>query len=270
MLKRFILFLVLATALFGGELRVGTLNCLLLFNPDLAHQGKVSLQNPLSAEGYREKITNLASLIKDCDFVGLQELGGREELEDLAKATGWDWALTKGTDTYTGEEVGALYHLPGWKVTRNGRVADLDSSLSHHLLLTASKGGKTLRFLIVHLIRPLGQNRLKHEKQIAAVQAWATKLHQEEPQTSLIILGDTNDTAKPLGTSLFGLGQEAGELIGYPATHLDGRSYDRLILIGPGAWTAATITRPPYGKRPNASLKRVWTDHFVFKASLQP
>jgi|GEM_PF-4710347 len=270
MLKGLIIFLVFATSLLGEELRVGTLNCFLMFSPVVAHQGVVAAQNLLTPEQYSEKRINLISLVKDCDFVGLQELGGREEAEDLAKTAGWDWVLTKGKDTYTGEQVGAIYHLPGWKVTRNGRVGDLDNVVSNHLLVTASKGGKTVRFLIVHLIRPIGKNRLKHEKQIAAIHGWAAKTHEQEPQTSIIIMGDTNDPTRWTDTSLFGLGKEAGELIDFSPTHLDGRPYDRLVLIGPGSWSAVSVAQPPYGKRPNATLKRVWTDHFALKATLLP
>lgn len=261
-------FLLLAATAFA-DVRIATLNCYLLFSPAVEHQGNVAKENPLSAEQYQAKVTNLLTLVKGANFVGLQETGGRTEIEDLAKAAGFDWAFAKGKDTYTGEEVGAIYSLPGWKVTVNGRVGELDAIVSKHLLVTATKDNKAIKFLVVHLIRPIGQNAAKHERQLATIGQWATKVEVAEPTTSIVILGDTNDMKELRGTSIFGVGKEAGEQLGYSATHLDGRSYDRLVLVGPGSWFDVAISRPPYGKRPNDSLKRVWTDHFALEATLR-
>lgn len=263
----FELFFAAAVAL-AGDVRIATLNCYLLFSPAVEHQGNVAKESPLSPTQYQEKIANLLSLVKGAEFIALQETGGRTEIEDLSKAAGYQWAFEKGKDTYTGEEVGAIYTLPGWHVVVNGRIGDLDKAVSKHLLVTATKDKKTVRFLVVHLIRPIGQNAAKHDKQLAAIGQWAAKVQAEEPTSSVVVLGDTNDTKELKGTSIFGIGIEAGEQLGFSATHLDGKSYDRLILVGPGTWQNATVIRPPYGKRPNDLIKRVWTDHFALEATL--
>ena len=51
-----ILFVALVAAGIAAELRVGTLNCYLLFSPDVEHAGKVDTDNPLTAEGYQEEM----------------------------------------------------------------------------------------------------------------------------------------------------------------------------------------------------------------------
>lgn len=264
----FIGFVLSITAVAGEDVRIATLNCYLLFSPALSHQGNVAKENRLSSDQYSEKIENLLSLVKGANFIALQETRGKAEIEELAKAGGYAWAFAKGRDTYTGEEVGALYSLPGWDVTVNGRVAELDKTISKHLLVTAKKGTQKIRFLIVHLIRPIGQNEAKHNIQIAAIRQWAESTFSAEPKSCVVILGDTNHATNQQGSSIFDIGREAGELLGFPATHLDGRNYDRLVLVGPGEWRDALINRPPYGKRPNDILKRTWTDHFVMGATL--
>ena len=70
------------------------------------------------------------------------------------------------------------------------------------------------------------------------------------------------------GGSLFGVGREARELGVFAATHLTGKCFDRLVVAGVGSWTKIEIRVPPYGKRPNAANKRVWTDHFFVGATL--
>jgi hypothetical protein len=217
----------------------------------------------MTPEQYQTKTGNLASLIKDCDFVGIEEAGGREEVEALAAKAGFEWAFTKGKDTYTGENVAGLYRLPGWRVTINGRVAVLDRALSKHLLVTARKDGATVRFLVIHLLRPIGNNEAKHQGQLAAIRAWAGEILRLEPASTVVVLGDTNNTRTVAGSSILGLGREANELTGFAATHLDGHPYDRLIVLGAGSWAAAEVVRPPYPKRPNNDTKRAWIDHYL-------
>jgi hypothetical protein len=162
--------------------------------------------------------------------------------------------------------VALLYRLPGWKVTRNGRVGELDRALSKHLLVTAAKGEARVHFLVVHLIRPIGAQTGKHEGQLRAVGAWMKDQLQRDPGSTVVVLGDTNhsETGKPL----FGLGTDAGELNGFAATHLTGKCFDRLVIAGAGRWTTAEVRRPPYGPRPNDANKKVWTDHYLVGATL--
>jgi hypothetical protein len=266
LLRLLFVTLALAAATFAAEIKVATLNCYLLFDPAIDHPGKVDDQNRMTAAQYRTKLENLASLAKGFDVVGLQETGGRPEVEALAKAAGMSWAWTRGKDTATGEEVALLYRLPGWKVTRNGRVGELDRVLSKHLLVTATKGEARVHVLVVHLIRPIGAQAAKHEGQLKAVGAWMQGQLQRDPGSTVVVLGDTNnsETGKPL----FGLGSEAGELNGFAATHLTGKCFDRLVVAGTGRWAAVETRRPPYGPRPNDANKKAWTDHYLVGATL--
>jgi hypothetical protein len=262
------LAVLLSVAAVAAEIRVATLNCYLCFDPAVDHPGKIDDENRMTPEEYQSKITNLASLVKDSDFIGLEEMGGRDEVEALAAKTGFEWAFAQGKDTYTGENVAGLYRLPGWKVTVNGRVAALDKVLSKHLLVTAKKGSETVRFLVIHLLRPIGANEAKHQGQLSAIRTWADEVLRLEPASTIVVLGDTNDTKTVAGSSLLGVGREANELTGFAATHLDGHPYDRLIVLGVGSWAAAEIVRPPYPKRPNNDTKRVWTDHYLLTGRL--
>lgn len=273
-LRRLLAIAALGLGLAAGlvraeDVRVATLNCCLLFSPAVSHESDVGKESPLTPAQYREKIRNLLTLVKDADFVGVEETGGRAELEDLARASNRQWAFAKGKDVFTGEEVGALYSLPGWKVMVNGRVGELDRLVSKHLLVTAMKDKIRIRFLVVHLLRPLGGNESKHQAQVAAIGRWAAKLRAMEPDTSIVILGDTNDARVVRGGSLFGVGRESGELLGFSATHLDGNPYDRIVLVGTGMLLNAGVQRPPFGGRPNNATKRVWTDHFAMEATLR-
>lgn len=260
-----LLFLFLVAALHGADLRVATLNCFLFFRPDLDHPGKIDEQKPMTPMQYSQKVVNLATLVKGFDVVGLQETGGRAEIQDLATAVGAQWAYAKGKDTYTGQEVGLLYRLPEWRVAVDGRVGALDSTVSKHLLVTAKKQARVLKILVVHLIRPIGKNEEKQRRQLSVIADWA-RLQADTPNVSVLILGDTNNSDSLTGTSVFGIGSEAGEALGFPATHLNGKCYDRLVLVGAGKWLDAAVTRPPYGRRPNDDLTRVWTDHFLLGA----
>jgi hypothetical protein len=250
--------LFLAVAAQAADLRVATLNCFLLFDPAVAHSGKLDEERALTPEEYRRKIENLVSLTNGYEVVGLQETGGRDEIEALAKAGGYQWVFAKGKDTYTGEEVGALYKLPGWKITGAGRVGALDKLLSKHLAFTATKGSETIHFLVVHLIRPIGKQAEKHQRQLAAIAQWADGLHQLHPKDAIVILGDTNNDQTPL----LSVGTEAGAQNQWAATHLTGKPFDRLIVIN-GSWAAVEVKRPPYGRKPNDLNKRLWTDHFL-------
>jgi len=252
----------------AAELKVGTLNCYLLFDPAVQHSGKLDEKEKMTPAQYREKLGNLASLIRGYQAVALEEAGGKAEVQALATEAGMDWAWTKGRDTATGEEVGFLYRLPEWKMVSHGRVSQLDSVVSKHLLVTLAHGPERAHFLIVHLIRPIGTQAEKQARQIVSIAAWAASVQQREPASTIVILGDTNNSVTKPGTSLYGVGREANELNHFAPTHLIGKCFDRLVLVGPGRWNEVEIKRPPYGTRPNNLLKRVWTDHYFVGADL--
>ena len=205
-------FVLWVAAAVGAELRVGTLNCYLLFDPAVQHPGKLDDKEKMSPKEYREKLGNLASLMGDYQVVALEETGGKAEVQALATATGMEWAWTKGRDTATGEEVGFLYRLPEWKMVSHGRVPELDSVVSKHLLVTLAHGSGRIHILVVHLIRPIGTQADKQARQTAAIAAWISRVQNREPAATIVILGDTNNTVTKPGTSLFGIGREANEL----------------------------------------------------------
>jgi hypothetical protein len=136
-LRHLALLCALAVAALAADIKVGTLNAYLLFNPSIDHRGKVDDANRMTADQYRTKLANLASLTKGYQIVALQETGGRAEITALATASGMSWIWTKGNDTATGQEVGILHNLPGWKVTSKGRVTELDRVVSKHVLVQA-------------------------------------------------------------------------------------------------------------------------------------
>lgn len=86
--------------------------------------------------------------------------------------------------------------------------------------------------------------------------------------SGIVVLGDSNSTLTDASVSLFGVGTEAGAQIGFKGTHLTNKAFDRLVLLGPAAWQAIEIRRPPFGNRPPSDLKRVWTDHYLLGATL--
>jgi hypothetical protein len=260
--------LLLATVVHAAELRVATLNCFLLFDPRLDHRGKVDDEERMTLGQYQEKLTNLSTLLRGYQAVGVQETGGQVELAALAERAGMRWLWERGNDTATGQEVGFLYQLPGWTVASRGRVRELDRLVSKHLLVEARQGAHRVLFLVIHLLRPIGNQSIKHKQQVAAIGDWMRAQAAADAKTAIVVLGDTNSTLTERGTSLFGLGLEAGEKIGFRATHLAAKAFDRLVLLGPASWRAVEVRTPPYGSRPAAALKRVWSDHYLLGAEL--
>jgi hypothetical protein len=260
------LFLILAVTALASDLKVGSLNCYLLFDPAIDHRGKVDDANRMTAEQYRTKVANLATLTKGYNIVSLQETGGRAEITALARSAGMAWAWAEGRDTATGQEVGFLHNLPGWLVTSKGRVAALDKVVSKHLLILATRERERIYFLAVHLLRPIGANEEKQAKQRAAIGEWVSQQLAREPGATVVVVGDTNNTDR---RSLYGVGRDAGELNNFAATHLTNKCYDRLVVAGAGKWTGIEVLRPPYGPRPNDANKRVWTDHYFVGATLR-
>jgi hypothetical protein len=260
------LYLFIAAAALAADLKIGTLNTYLFFDPAINHPGKVDDGAKMSADDYRTKIANLATLVKGYNIVALQETGGRAEITALANAAGMSWLWTKGKDTATGQEVGILFELPGWKVVSKGRVPELDRVVSKHLLAAATKGAAKVYVLAVHLLRPIGTQAEKQAKQREAIGMWAKALLAREPEVTIVVAGDTNCSDR---RSLYGVGSDAGDLNAYAATHLAGKCFDRLVVVGPGKWASIEIKRPLYGPRPNDANKRLWTDHYFVGATLR-
>lgn len=268
-LLRFAGFLLaLVTSAVAAEIKVATLNCLLLFDPRINHSGSVDEQEQMTLEQYNAKLANLASLANGFDVVGLQETGGKAEIAALANSANMHWAWERGTDTATGQEVGLMYRLPGWSVTSRGRVRELDRVISKHLFVEAKTSTARVLFLVVHLVRPIGNQAAKQKGQLEAVGRWMTAQAAAHPSAVVVVLGDTNSTLTAPGSSVYGVGIEAGELLNWRSTHLTNKPFDRLALLGPGKWRDVQIRKPPFGNRPAAAVRRVWTDHYLFGATL--
>jgi hypothetical protein len=265
-LRHLALIVLLTVAALAADLKVGSLNCYLFFDPAIQHRGKVDDTNRMTPDQYRTKVTNLATLTRGYDVVALQETGGRPEVTTLATAAHMSWAWSQGNDTATGEEVALLYKLPGWTVTSKGRVGALDKIVSKHLLVLATHEKERVYFLAVHLLRPIGAQAEKHDRQRAAIGKWMKEQFVREPGASVVVIGDTNNSDRG---SLYGIGNDAGELNGYAATHLGGKCFDRLVVAGAGSWSAIEIRKPPFGAKPNDANKRVWTDHVFIGANLK-
>lgn len=264
-----VLLLALAVGVSAAEIRVATLNCFLLFDPMIEHRGTVDNAEQMTLEQYAAKLSNLASLVRGYQVVGLQETGGRAEIAALASKAGMSWAWTPGLDTATGEEVGLLYNLPGWQVSAAHRVPQLDRVLSKHLEVVAAAGQRRLHLLVVHLLRPMNNNVQKHRRQLEAVGQWMKTVQAAEPNAVVVVMGDTNSTLVQPGGSVFGPGIEANEQVRFSPTHLTKKPFDRLVVLGPAEWGNVQVVPPPYGSRPSAPVKRIWTDHYLIGATLR-
>jgi hypothetical protein len=88
------LLLLAATVSAAAEVKVATLNCFLLFDPRIDHRGKLNDEQRMSLDQYNEKPGNLASLMRGYDVVGIQETGGRAEVDALAAKAGMKGLLS--------------------------------------------------------------------------------------------------------------------------------------------------------------------------------
>jgi hypothetical protein len=69
--------------------------------------------------------------------------------------------------------------------------------------------------------------------------------------------------------TLYGLGNDAGELNGYASTHLTNKCYDRLVVARVAKWVGLEVPEPPFGRKPNDTNKRVWTNNYYVGAVLR-
>lgn len=256
----FALWIFVSAAL--ADLKVGTLNCYLLFAPGSDPGGQLK-DVALAPDAYTEKVTHLASLVKGLDFVGLEELGGEVDAKNMANAAGtYQPLFVQGKDTYTGEDVGALVlKRSGIIVKKTSRVPALEN-LSKHLLVTLDADGKRYAVLVVHLLRPIGKNEGKHLAQLDSIRDWAESLKKSAPDTTIVVLGDFNNDGKKLLPL-----EDSAAVTNYAPTHLTGKAYDHIFTSG--KLNAVEIVRPPLPKRPNDTLKALWTDHFLVKCVLR-
>lgn len=123
--------------------------------------------------------------------------------------------------------------------------------------------GARYAVLVVHLLRPIGKNEAKHLAQLSAIRGWAESMKNTAPETTLVVLGDLNNDGKDLLPM-----KDSAALSDYAATHLAGKAYDHIFTSG--MLSEVEIVRPPLPKRPNDTLKAMWTDHFLVKGVVAP
>lgn len=137
-------------------------------------------------------------------IIGLQEIGSEDELELLATAFKAETGVTllplfkKGRDTFTGQNVGALYNPNlGWKlVGRADRHSDLEKEVSKHLTFTLEKGNNRLTCIVVHLRVPRdGEANIAQQNQIRAILRY-TQRFLKNPEANLLVMGDFNEKDK--------------------------------------------------------------------------
>lgn len=257
---RFLFVLLTLVTSLSAAIKVGTLNCFFLVDPSRPAEGQLSEKAPPPAT-YSAKLENLSGLIKGLDVVGIQEVGSAVETQALAKASDYQALFVQGKDTFTGQDVGALVaKRSGLTVKKAARVPALET-LSKHLLVTLDADGTRYAVLVVHLLRPLGKNEAKHLVQLAAIRTWAESMKNTAPDTTLVVLGDFNNPSKELLPM-----HDSAELTGFAPTHLTGKAFDHIFTTG--TLGGVEIVRPPLPKRPNETLKALWTDHYLVKAAV--
>ena len=260
LLRLFALMLALASSL-SAALKIGTLNCFFLVDPARPAEGRLSDKAP-PPEIYETKIENLAGLITGLDVVGIQEVGSEREANALASKAGYRARFVQGKDTFTGQDVATLISpRPGLVILSACRVHELER-LSKHLLVTIEESGTRYAILNVHLIRPIGRNTAKHGQQLAAISSWVAAIKAHEPATVIVVLGDFNDPAP----NLLPLADSA-VATQFTPTHLDKKPFDHIFTSG--VMEHPSVTRPPYPKRPNDTLKAEWTDHYLLEAMVE-
>lgn len=249
------------TASMVWSIEVATLNCYLLFSP--VNEEKTGMPRAaVSQEVYASKIANLASLVGRArpDVLALQEIGSRVEAEDLSKAIqaawpeggSWGVSFVQGKDTYTGQDV-ALLSRSSVKVGKAQRSPKLEN-LSKHLVVSVTMEDKSYTVVVVHLLRPIGNNKARHVGQITALEDFAGSTKS----SPLIILGDFNspDVFFPY------LNKTPPQ-----PTHVSGKQLDHI--YSSTVLKRTELFKPPYGKRPNDQQRSTWTDHFLLFADIQ-
>jgi endonuclease/exonuclease/phosphatase family metal-dependent hydrolase len=266
---------------------ITTLNCNAFFG---GGETKMQLGQPQTAKDYWRKAENLAGLWPTNAplLVGLQEIGGVREavyLSQFAAARyhhSFQPVFAETKDTFTGEAVGVVMDLDqGWHIAgKPGRVPELDSDLSKHLVVRLTNNFSALEICIVHLRRPIGKyGKLQQQDQDQALKKWADGRLAKNPHANIIILGDFNEAKAPgeADASLAALVPPAGTMRdsfslagGTFHTHANGKAYDRILIsdalaAGGAGWKFENVfvQKHTHGK----GAEKYWfTDHFPVTA----
>ena len=113
-------YVLLAAQLGTAAVTVGTFNLKWAFDQRNDRSDVANEQNADTLDDWEWKRDNIASVLvaMELDIVGLQEIGGSRELDDIVQAVkdsgGPDYfsALVQGTDTFTSQQVALISRFP--------------------------------------------------------------------------------------------------------------------------------------------------------------
>jgi len=270
-----------------NSVSIATMNCYWFFGQNETND---KADKPRDSQEYELKAGHLIGLLPQQAplFIGLQEIGGGEDIETLAKSAKarykhqYQSLFVKGKDTATGENVGALLDASqGWGIYgRPSRVSELEKALSKHLVVRLTNAVTVMDICVVHLRRPIGgAGTDKQTEQNRALQRWAMRHLAGNPKSNLVILGDFNE-GRPVGSpeqSLAVLFQSQPPMLdalttlpGKIRTHTDGKAYDRIIVSDAMAkglsglqLESVQIQEHRHGK---GGERRLYTDHYPVTA----
>ncbi len=286
-----LLCLLLGFAAYGQDkVSIATLNCYWFFN---GSEGNGRADRPGTKIEYSLKAGHLIGLLpaEPPLFVGLQEIGGQDDVQALARSATarfkrpYRALFVQGKDSATGQDVGAIFNTAtGWGIFgRPSRVSDLERELSKHLVVRLTNAVTAVDICVVHLRRPIGADgQQKQVEQCRALLRWAMHHLAKNPKANLVILGDVNE-GKPVGSADQALAvlfqtrppmfDALSTVDGKAATHPDGKAYDRIIVsdaifrgVAKLKLDRVAIQSHRHGK---GEERRAYTDHFPVVATLR-
>ncbi len=272
------------------KISVATLNCYWFFNHT---ESNSRADRPGTQIEYSLKAGHLIGLLPADPplFLGLQEIGGQDDVEALARSATarfkrpYRALFVQGKDTTTGQDVGGIFDAAtGWGIYgRPSRVSDLERELSKHLVVRLTNAVTSIDICVVHLRRPIGADgRQKQVEQCRALLRWAMRHLATNPKANVVILGDFNE-GKPVGSADQALGilfharpplfDTLSMVDGKVATHADGRAYDRIIVSdaifkGAAKLKLETVVIQSH-RHGRGEERRAYTDHFPVVATLR-
>lgn len=185
-------------------LTVATYNCEFLWDGRAPEEGQVNFPWKFSPDQADEHMESIAKVIKEtnADIINLVEVESFKTLKYFDSAflpnSGYTPYLVKGTDTYTGQDVGLLTKYQPvdgviFRYGEKGRSGDYEKSVSKNFYAKFVIDNRKIAVIGVHfLARPDDSGRrLPRQAQANAILNLAVSLENEGYE--LIIMGDFND-----------------------------------------------------------------------------
>lgn len=254
------LFLICAvSSLFGGEFKVGSLNCDHLCSPLLDRPD--STVQPLNLQEYQVKLDNLGRLISSSqvESIGLLGVSGSEEvsalMERLNKSGFWQPAGSESS----GDGLAYLYNLKeGYSIKNMGRVWSL-RSVNEHMVVKYSPAKKSkepsIYILVVKLTAPNATpaSVAKHQKELLVVKKWAESTIKSNKNSIVVTLGETHDGAGVPDTSVLNFPCEKSA---------------SLSVLG-AKWKSGAVLEPVLDIHTRGEKKRVFTEHYLLAGQVE-